>query len=869
MSTNTLLPLLHFNDVYRVHQTSKQGVISADQYAAKIAQIRTGWGEESRALAFLRRHDEEGEGDGGQTPAPTDDDLRGLTLFSGDVFNPSIESSVTRGEHMIEVMNAMSIDCACLGNHDFDFGYPHLQKLMQQTNFPWTFTNIADVGHTDAERGHEEDPQPNDRQVEGTLRSWVRQVHGIRIGCIGLVERDWIATVPSFPPNFRYRSMVQVAKMLSKELRDPSGKHRCDIVIALTHCRLPNDIDLANALGATRDAPENEHGVDLVLGGHDHTYYVGKGIDEYVGEDWQTSLPGKEKDTACMVMKSGTDFHDLSEIELQISQPKDGVVRRRRIVSAKVKRHKTLPTDKTLPELKAHIDELMSRVDQATGQPVAFALTPLDCRMDKVRTEEAGVGNFVADILLHSYEEALHERDRRGEFVERRGDEEREVDMALICGGSLRGDSVFGPGLVALRDILTIMPFEDAVIVRQLKGKDILAALENGFGAYPSQEGRFPQVAGISVVWDSSKPSGSRVVEVRLLEDVHLFHDDGTRRKDSDEDSGSASPAEGAETYAFERKEEGGYSIEVNKPPLRKGRLLERDRVYRVVTREYMASGHDGYVALNRPCGDDLIDHENGALMSTQVRKFLLGASLIWRLKAFRESSNAEGQGVLGTMNTLSSKTRKAIERVHALSEGRSTGRTSHLPTKASDIATAATESGTGGATLRTPRNSGCRMLVDSSPGAFRDAMHVGASEHHSDYDAASKHFRDSRLSPNSAAAGYASGMGDRSIDSLLSNDDGYVKLASTPAQIGGDREHDNTGVRPSSAFSATTASTMPGSNDDVLMTSSSYFSSPKAVRRHVEVSAEDGALLRSAEASLAIIAPMRDGRIVDRARGR
>lgn len=88
----------------------------------------------------------------------------------------------------------------------------------------------------------------------------------------------------------------------------------------------------------------------------------------------------------------------------------------------------------------------MSRVDQATGQPVAFSLTPLDCRADRVRTEESAVGNLIADILMHSYEDALRERDKRGEFEERRPEDVREIDMCLICGGSLRGDSVFGPG---------------------------------------------------------------------------------------------------------------------------------------------------------------------------------------------------------------------------------------------------------------------------------------------------------------------------------------------------------------------------------------------------------------------------------------
>lgn len=50
-------------------------------------------------------------------------------------------------------------------------------------------------------------------------------------------NRDWIATVPSWPSTFEYRDMVEVGLSLSEKLRDPNGEHRCDIVIALTHSR--------------------------------------------------------------------------------------------------------------------------------------------------------------------------------------------------------------------------------------------------------------------------------------------------------------------------------------------------------------------------------------------------------------------------------------------------------------------------------------------------------------------------------------------------------------------------------------------------------------------------------------------------------
>jgi 2',3'-cyclic-nucleotide 2'-phosphodiesterase (5'-nucleotidase family) len=38
-----------------------------------------------------------------------------ITLFSGDVFNPSLESTVTKGQHMIPFLNKIGTDVACIG----------------------------------------------------------------------------------------------------------------------------------------------------------------------------------------------------------------------------------------------------------------------------------------------------------------------------------------------------------------------------------------------------------------------------------------------------------------------------------------------------------------------------------------------------------------------------------------------------------------------------------------------------------------------------------------------------------------------------------------------------------------------------------
>lgn len=52
-----------------------------------------------------------------------------------------------------------------------------------------------------------------------------------------VLAREWIATVSSWPVEFKYRDMAETGRELSKLLRDPTGEHRCDVIIALTHAR--------------------------------------------------------------------------------------------------------------------------------------------------------------------------------------------------------------------------------------------------------------------------------------------------------------------------------------------------------------------------------------------------------------------------------------------------------------------------------------------------------------------------------------------------------------------------------------------------------------------------------------------------------
>lgn len=123
----------------------------------------------------------------------------------------------------------------------------------------------------------------------------------------------------------------------------------------------------------------------------------------------------------------------------------------------------------------------------------------LDGRFETVRTMESNLGNFVTDIMVATL----------------------NADFALVNSGTLRSDRIHHAGPFTRRDMMTILPMMDSLVVLQVSGSQIIEALENGVSQYPKLEGRFPQVSGIRFAFDPSKPSGKRVdpkfVKIGLL----------------------------------------------------------------------------------------------------------------------------------------------------------------------------------------------------------------------------------------------------------------------------------------------------------------------------------------------------------------
>jgi len=311
------------------------------------------------------------------------------------------------------------------------------------SNFPWLCSNVQDSA--------------TGKPWCGSKDTHIVEFGGRKLGLVGLVEQEWMATLGTVDPDdIEYEDFVEAGNRLGAELRAQG----CDAVIALSHSRVPNDQRLAAEC----------HGVDLVLGGHDHHYEV-----------W--SAPNESSGKKVTVVKSGTDFKQLTEITVAWGSDGGGI-------DVETKRHDITGEIDPDADMEAIVHEHFGTLEEKMKLVIGTVATPLDGRFSKVRTEETSTGNFVCDIL------------RR----------EIGADVVILGGGTLRSDEIQGPGEFTLGDLVKILPMQSSCVLLEVSGQVLLDALHNGVSTYPKLEGRFAQVSGIAFEFDPQLPETSRVI---------------------------------------------------------------------------------------------------------------------------------------------------------------------------------------------------------------------------------------------------------------------------------------------------------------------------------------------------------------------
>jgi 5'-nucleotidase len=268
-----------------------------------------------------------------------------LLALAGDVISPSVASSLLRGEHMIAGLNAIGLDLATFGNHEFDFGPSVLARRMRESRFTWLSANVLD--------------RRTGRPFGGAERDALLTLGGVRLGLFGLTTPETAAT-SSPGPDVEIRPAIAVARAVSADLRSRGAQ----VLVAVTHQELHEDRALAAAPGVE---------LDVILGGHEH--------EPLVAEEERT-----------LVTKAGSDARYLVQVDLWVGS--DGRLRERswafHEVSARV------PPD---PDVEAVVRAWGERVDRELSVDVGRTAVPLEGRRARLRTEETNLGNFVADAM--------------------------------------------------------------------------------------------------------------------------------------------------------------------------------------------------------------------------------------------------------------------------------------------------------------------------------------------------------------------------------------------------------------------------------------------------------------------------------------
>ncbi|MFN2570782.1 MAG: 5'-nucleotidase C-terminal domain-containing protein [Gemmatimonadales bacterium] len=274
-----------------------------------------------------------------------------VRLDAGDEMQGTALSNATFGRGTIEAMNALAIDAAAIGNHEFDWSVDTMRARMHEAKYPFVSANITNAA--------------------GTVRpDWatpwtVVTRNGVRIAVIGLTTTETPTSTTS--RNIQGLAFGDGAQAIKRYL--PAARAAADFVIVVAHAGAACDSATANAChGEIIDiARQLDSGsVDLIVAGHTH-------------------------------LRVNTVVHGIPIVEAQSSARSIAVVDFVRVAGARREVRAQLVTpyaDQVKPDVT--LLEALSRQQQAvrnvTDRVVGRLKSPL-----KRQGDEYGLGRLIAD----------------------------------------------------------------------------------------------------------------------------------------------------------------------------------------------------------------------------------------------------------------------------------------------------------------------------------------------------------------------------------------------------------------------------------------------------------------------------------------
>lgn len=291
----------------------------------------------------------------------------------------------------------------------------------------------------------------------------IKEVDGYKIGIFGLSTPETAyKTNPRNIKDIEFLDPVKTAKKIVKKLK----KENVDYIIALVHLGLDQSSAAQNRSDNLASlVPE----IDLVVDGHSHTL-----------------LPNGKEVNGNYIVQTGEYDKNLGRVIVTLNT--DGT-EKEDIVLIDKKTAMLLPEDPDMIKLENSIKKEQEKITETL-----IGKTEVKLEGDRaiVRTGESNLGDYLTDAMLWK----------------------TGADIALTNGGGIR--SSINMGDITKGEVIQVLPFGNYVIVQELMGTDVKAALENGVSGFPAQLGGFAHVAGIKFSFDATKPVGQRVVSITM-----------------------------------------------------------------------------------------------------------------------------------------------------------------------------------------------------------------------------------------------------------------------------------------------------------------------------------------------------------------
>ena len=357
-----------------------------------------------------------------------------LTMLAGDLFSPSalgtakVDGERLAGKQIVAVMNTLGLDYITFGNHEFDISEKSFYDRLGESRFTWISGNVLDKRH---------------QRFPGVLESKVVEIRGakgetVRLGILGF-------TIDSNKAEYvTYKDVLEVARAQVAAMRG-----RVDILVALTHLSVEQDIALAQA------AP----GIDLILGGHEH-----ENMQLWRGPDF---VPIFKADANARTVYIHRLAYDIATRKLSVRS----FLKR---VTGEV------PEDPETLAAVRHWQERGYAAFRADGfqpeQVVAMVPDPLDGLEASVRNRSTTLTRLIAEALLAAVPGAA---------------------LSVFNSGSVRIDDILPPGPLTQYDVIRILPFGGRICGADIEGGLLRKVLEQGLAN--RGKGGFLQASGVTL----------------------------------------------------------------------------------------------------------------------------------------------------------------------------------------------------------------------------------------------------------------------------------------------------------------------------------------------------------------------------------